>query len=564
MTPGWRFQVLGPVRAWADGRELPAGSGRERMLLALLLLNADRVTPVERVVDALWSAPPRSARGQIHNMMCNWRRRLGPGADQLVRTRPAGYELRLGDHRLDLVDFRGAVDAARLAAPAEAADLLSAAVGFWHGPALADVPADAAAALREALDAELLAAREALLEARLALGRCDEVLRELPDLIAAQPYRESLYAVQLRALAATSRRAEALAAYRRAHHRLAMDLGIDPGPELRDLHRRVLRGIPVISPPSRPRTPSPPPASSVASVASPVSREPAAPPLVSALSFPSVPPPSPSPTPSAAPTATAPHPPPGTAPWPLTTASSPPAAVPAFLATTSPATARSADRPGPPAPSLPLPAAARLPPRQLPPLVGPVAGREKLIAEVQARLVDPSAAPVGVLAGPGGIGKTTVALAAAHGLAGAFPDGQLHADLRGSHRRPADPHAVLDRLLRALGVDRAPRDPDERVALYRSHLAGRRVLVVLDDVADERQVRPLLPPPGCAALLCSRRTLAGLVGVTRWSVPVLAADAAAYLISAVVGPERLVGEQAAVAAVAELCGRLPLAVAVAA
>src|SRR5439155_912592 len=126
-----------------------------------------------------------------------------------------------------------------------------------------------------------------------------------------------------------------------------------------------------------------------------------------------------------------------------------------------------------------------------------------------------------------GIGKTALALAAAHLVLDAYPDGQLHADLRGTHDAPATSHAVVGRFLRALGVPgpEVPDDPDERLASYRTALAGRRVLVVLDDAADEAQVRALLPgSPGCGVLVTSRRALLGLVGVARHPVPVLATD----------------------------------------
>ncbi|MEU4445168.1 BTAD domain-containing putative transcriptional regulator [Actinosynnema sp. NPDC050801] len=207
-------------------------------------------------------------------------------------------------------------------------------------------------------------------------------------------------------------------------------------------------------------------------------------------------------------------------------------------------------------------------PRQLPPRPPVVTGRDDLLDRITTALRPTGdVAPVGLLVGPGGIGKTTLALVAAHQSVHRFPDGHLYADLRGSSAHPADPHAVTARFLRALGVAASalPEDPDERVALYRSRLAGTRTLVVLEDVAAEKQVRPLLPGSGgCAVLVTSRRALAALVGVHRWTVPVLRRHDAIAVLTSVVGHQRVRAEPEAAAAVVESCGRLPLAVSIAA
>jgi predicted ATPase len=123
-----------------------------------------------------------------------------------------------------------------------------------------------------------------------------------------------------------------------------------------------------------------------------------------------------------------------------------------------------------------------------------------------------------VITGQGGVGKTSTAVHAAHGAAGQFRDGQLFADLHGWSPRPVGPMQVLERFLRALGVPgpQIPEGLDERAEVYRNLLAGRRILVVLDDAASESQVSPLLPGSGGAAVLVTSRTrLAGLPGVTR-------------------------------------------------
>ncbi|MEV6965922.1 helix-turn-helix domain-containing protein [Hamadaea sp. NPDC051192] len=205
-------------------------------------------------------------------------------------------------------------------------------------------------------------------------------------------------------------------------------------------------------------------------------------------------------------------------------------------------------------------------PRQLPPPT-PLTGREPMIAEVAAHLIaatDPS--PV-LLVGPGGIGKTALAVAIGHQLAPEFPDGQLFADLRGAQPDPVDAYAVLGRFLRALGVPKAevPADPDERLAAYRSALAGRRMLLVLDDAATEEQVRPLLPPPdGCATVVTSRRQLGALLGATRWTVPALDSTDAVRLLARIAGDARIADEPTAATQVADACGYSPLAICIAA
>lgn len=182
-------------------------------------------------------------------------------------------------------------------------------------------------------------------------------------------------------------------------------------------------------------------------------------------------------------------------------------------------------------------------PRQLPP-PSDLCGRSGLIAEVVAGL------PVVVLTGQGGVGKSAVAVRVAHDLAARHPGGQLYAKLLGTSA-----FEVLGRFLRALGVPPAevPADLDERAAVYRSLLASRRVLVVLDDALDERQVRPLLPGyPGSALLVTSRRSLAALREARHIVVPLLDLDDAAAMLGS--------GEPARSLAV--LCGRLPLALSV--
>lgn len=180
-----------------------------------------------------------------------------------------------------------------------------------------------------------------------------------------------------------------------------------------------------------------------------------------------------------------------------------------------------------------------------------------------------TAVTIVAIEGMGGVGKTRLAVRAAHQLASRFDDLQLWADLRGfdPDRRPVPASAALDHFLRLLGVpdQHIPPGEEERAALYRDRLAGRRALVVLDNVADERQVRPLLPAsPSSLVLITSRRGLAGLDGAHSLPLREFSAAESVALLSTVVGAERVAAEPAAAARIAELCGHLPIAVGLAA
>jgi DNA-binding SARP family transcriptional activator/tetratricopeptide (TPR) repeat protein len=213
--------------------------------------------------------------------------------------------------------------------------------------------------------------------------------------------------------------------------------------------------------------------------------------------------------------------------------------------------------------------AAVVPPAQLPPAVADFTGRTEQVRRLCGALdpgPSPAAAPVATVSGAPGVGKSALAVHVAHRLRERFPDGQLHVDLGGTRLRPLAPAEVLDRFLRALGVGGAavPATLEDRRDLYRSRLADRRVLVVLDDAADEAQVRPLLPgSPTCATLVTSRRRLAALDGALRLDLEVLEPDRATELLARIVGPGRVADEPEAAAAIIRLCGRLPLAVRVA-
>ncbi|WP_327170272.1 helix-turn-helix domain-containing protein [Streptomyces sp. NBC_01336] len=186
---------------------------------------------------------------------------------------------------------------------------------------------------------------------------------------------------------------------------------------------------------------------------------------------------------------------------------------------------------------------------------------------VLAEHLDPARPPVAVICGQPGLGKTAFAVHAAHALAPSFPDGQYAVDLRGMDPKPTPPREVLARLLYALGVAETavPAATDERSGLLRSVLRERRVLLLLDNAADEDQVRPLLPGHGaCLTLVTSRRSLAGLEAVHRTELALLRREEAVELLTRVIGSERVEREKQAARDLAELCGYLPLAMRIAA
>jgi tetratricopeptide (TPR) repeat protein len=211
-------------------------------------------------------------------------------------------------------------------------------------------------------------------------------------------------------------------------------------------------------------------------------------------------------------------------------------------------------------------------PRQLPTALRHFCGRHGELAELD-RLLDEALATEAVLvtaiSGTAGIGKTTLAVYYAHRVADRFPDGQLYVNLRGFDANGAtmDPAEAMRRFLDALGVppERIPADLDAQAALYRSHLAGRRMLLVLDNARDSAQVLPLLPgTPGCLVLVTSRGQLTGLIaaaGAHPLTLDLLTGDEARRLLGRRLGTDRVNAEPAAVAEIITRCARLPLALA---
>ncbi|MGH3980851.1 MAG: BTAD domain-containing putative transcriptional regulator [Pseudonocardiaceae bacterium] len=223
----------------------------------------------------------------------------------------------------------------------------------------------------------------------------------------------------------------------------------------------------------------------------------------------------------------------------------------------------------------PAPEAATRPtitaPAQLPADITDFVGRDNQLTAVRHHLAAGTTTPAGTvavaaIAGKAGVGKTTLAVHIAHQVREHFPDGQLYVNLRGAEARPLDATEVLARFLRALGVDgtAVPEDTEERAALYRSRLADRRMLIVLDDAGGENQVRPLLPgTPGCTVLITSRGRLAGLEGARLVDLDILDRRQAVELLARAAGPARVAAEPVGAGRIVRLCGRLPLAVRVA-
>ena len=208
-------------------------------------------------------------------------------------------------------------------------------------------------------------------------------------------------------------------------------------------------------------------------------------------------------------------------------------------------------------------------PRQLPPDIADFTGRELALEWLHGRVRgqhESTAVVIMAVVGKAGVGKTTLAVHAAHQLRSQFPDGQLHVNLRGVEAQALDPPEVLGRFLRALGVEghSIPDDVDERADLYRSLMADRRALVLLDNAADEAQVRPLLPAgAGNAVLVTSRTRLSGLAGAEVIDLDVLPSEQAVELLGKIAGAHRVAREPAAAQVIAALCGYLPLALRIA-
>ncbi|MEW1636961.1 BTAD domain-containing putative transcriptional regulator [Streptomyces sp. NPDC093801] len=571
------FRILGPLSVIGAVGPVRVPPGRQEVILAALLLEADRVVSTDYLVDLIWEdEPPDTARTQVQICVSRLRKLFTKaGVAAAITTRPPGYVLKTEGELVDAVLFARRVADARIAARqgrfGTAAELLREADELWEGACLSGIPSESLRGKALQLDEERMTATETRIELELDLGRHHQLVAEVQTLVRQEPLRERLRGQLMLALYRSGRQAEALETYRVGRELLVEELGLEPGSELRGLEAAILSG-------------GVPPAPALD--AEPAAPGPAG---VGAAGGPGSPVPGSGPAPSAAA---------GTAPATAPGASAGPAG-PAVRAPGPDALPRTSGLPGSPAgpgtgpayaaalpgeatdPGAPLaggadpagrtsegtaPAAAEETPRQLPADTSDFVGDEQQLAAVERVLLGEDgrrAVGLAVIVGKPGTGKSTLATHLGHRLGEhAFPDGQLYCDLRGTTGSPATAAEVLGRFLRALGIPGPviPESQDERAEMYRTLLARRRVLVVLDDAASESQVWPLLPGSSrCAVLVTSRVRLTALPGAHRVELDVMDTERALELLGRVIGDDRLGRERVAAEALIRTVGGLPLA-----
>ena len=444
-----RYRILGPLTVVVDGRQVAVTAGRDRIVLAMMLLHPNRIVGLSDLVEAVWGErPPATARGQLHTCVSRLRRLLP--ADVIMTDR-AGYGIRVPPGDLDSLVFAQLVEAARAA---QDANTFRRALDLWRGAACAEIDAPGVRQAAATLDEHHTRAVEDWADLQLAAGRSRELLADLLPLVERFPLRERLRGQLMLALHRSGRQADALAEYRRARDTLRDELGIEPGAALQAVHREILSGVP--------------------------------------------------------------------------------AGDPGVV-------------------------------RCLPRTVGDFTGRAELVRRLLKRIADTDTAePAVVLVdGMAGSGKTTLALHLAALAGDRYPDAHLFVDLHGhSEQDPVDPAEALFVLLCQLGLsaEAIPADLVGRVGLWRTEVARRRLLVVLDNAASSAQVADLLPASGDSlALVTSRGRLSGLDGVRPEPMPLLDADEAVTLLERIAG-DRVRAEPEASAEVVRRCGGLPLAV----
>ncbi|MFF4813827.1 BTAD domain-containing putative transcriptional regulator [Kitasatospora sp. NPDC001309] len=574
------LRLLGSVELVHEGRSLDLGGPRQRVVLAMLGLNVDRTVSTEQLIDAVWGdAPPTTARGQIQVAVSTLRKRFTQaGRPEAITTRSPGYALELEPADVDGLEFERLVALAREEGGAgrveRAAATMREALALWRGPALDGVPGELAQRAATHLDDRRLTVLEERVRLDLLLGRHGELGAELASLTARHPLRERLYGHLMLALYRSGRQADALEAFQRARRALVEEIGIEPGQELRELERAILCQSPGLDLPGHRdgharHAAADPAAPSLAPAPAPVPPVP----LVSVAPL--------SPPPADRGTAD-----PGSAPPPAPTA---PAAAahpgnPGHLVHTGQAThtthtvqATLTTHPAHPAAE----AAFRLTPRQLPASISDFIGRRSQLDEIKKLIVPYAgtqapgyAVPIVNICGPGGVGKSALAVRAAHEAGAHFPDGHLYADLHTPTTEPGAPGeggegrtgTLLARFLRAVGVPAKaiPEDPQERAEMYRSRLADSRVLVVLDGVTSAEQVTPLLPgSASCAVLATSRVRLSRVPGIHRVDVEVFDMSNALDLLAGIIGRPRVQAELDTAVELVHLCDGLPLALRIA-
>ncbi|MFJ5880008.1 AfsR/SARP family transcriptional regulator [Kitasatospora cineracea] len=503
------FGVLGRMQAERDGVALRLGSPQQQAVLAALLLKPGRWVSMEGLIAAVWGEePPAQAGATVRTYVWRLRGIMGTpaGESTALVSRPgrSGYQLAF-DAEIDAnraQEMFAEAERARsagLLAPAHA--LLRDASELWRGEPLAGVPGPFAELQRHRFTELGLTVLEERLALDVALGHGPRCIAELSVLTAEHPLRERLYGLHMQALSQAGRQAEALEVFRRARKVLIEEIGLEPTAYLTAVHHRILHQ-------------------------------------------------------SADPVEAAPQ-------WDGGAVRLGDSGLPAASPGQGPAEEQIEGQSLAPADTgtarlLPVPA-------QLPPEEADFTGRRGPIAELSAVLCrELRTAPVMVVVtGMGGAGKTALALHIAHRLKGAFPDGQLYADLRGNGGAVTSTESVVTGFLHALGAPERslPDGLDAKSALLRSMLEGRQLLLVLDNARDAAQVRPLLPgAASCAVLATSRTRLAGLPGVRQIELGVFEPSEALDLLEQVIGAERVRSELTAARGLTAACGFLPLAV----
>lgn len=464
-----RFSVLGTMEIHDGGTPITLKAPKQRTLLAILIARAGRPVAGEDLIETLWSGnPPASARKALAWHLLNLRKTLGD--KECITLGPDGYALAAHTTDVDGWHFEELVKTAT-GDPHETLLRLTRALELWRGNAFQDFDGELFRHEARRLDELRVTALDTRGELGLSLGHHAALAPELAELVARYPYRESFRAQLMLAHYRNGRHADALAVYQDGKALLDRELGLDPGPRLRQLEQWIRRRDPSLD---------------------------------------------------------------------LQTATTSTAAEPI--------------------------------PAQLPASSATFTGRHRHIdAVIHAGRDAGHAIVVTAVDGMAGVGKTALAVQAAHRLIDEYPGGQLFIDLHGYSAgiTPVTPADALERLLHGLGVPESqiPTDVDDRAALYRSTVArADRMIVVLDNAADETQVTPLLPAgPTHLVIITSRRAMAGLDDAQRISLDLPGTDEAVemFVKAAGIAPETA-SEWEQVAAVVELCGRLPLAIRIAA
>ncbi|MBS2531710.1 hypothetical protein KGQ20_02880 [Catenulispora sp. NF23] len=517
-----KIRILGPVRAEQNGESLRLGPPQQQAVLVMLLLAHGGQVSVDSMIDGLWGeSPPKSAVGIIRKYISGLRKPVGAGeagrgfaivfaGNGYVLSGSAsdsgeGSSLDVDlDIDLDLDRFESDIhQAVALLAeePARARALCRKALLLWRGPPLAGITGPFAEGVRARTTELYIEATQTALTAQVNMDdQTACAIARIRRLIEEYPLRESLYELLMLALHKAGRPGDALDAYTRARRTLRDELGIGPGPGLRAMQRRIL--VRDVSPVANPG--ANPAASPVANLAT-----------------------------SAAP-------------------------IPAQRKPTqSPAQA------GRPDPGQRRPLTSALVVGPLPASPTDFTGRADLLAAIRRELCEPDGPRVVALRGGPGIGKTSLALRAAHLLAPAFPDGQIYVKLTEPDGGPMSGAAVLTALLRATGlpVGEVPPNPVVRAWALRGLLATHRVLVILDDVDSVRQIQDALAaPPGSAFLVTGRDTLPDLGDAVHHEVPRLNAGEAFALLEALIGTARVREEPDAARALASRCAGHPPAI----